>query len=182
MDEKSKSPPENGQSGKSAFFYLKAHLRFWLIAIAGLTADLASKHWALTKLGNPQNSEPQPLVLIEDYLRFITVFNPGAVWGLFAGNKLFLVGISTFAIVVLLIFFATSRRGQWLLHSALGLILAGAMGNMHDRIFNDGFVVDFIEINLHVWPANPWPTFNIADALLCIGVGVLMVLMLFEKK
>ena len=62
------------------------------------------------------------------------------------------------------------------------MLLAGALGNIHDRLFNNGQVVDFIEVNLHFWPANPWPTFNIADVLLCVGVAILVINLLFKSE
>ena len=55
------------------------------------------------------------------------------------------------------------------------MLFAGAVGNLYNRIFNDGEVIDFIVVDLHFWPANPWPTFNIADALLCVGVALLLI-------
>lgn len=164
-----------------AYRNLNAHLRLWICAVAGFAADQLSKHWAITRLGTPEDGQPEPFTVIEGYVRFYTVFNPGAVWGSFAGNKLLLIGISAVAVVFLLGFFATSRAGQKWLHVGLGAILAGALGNMYDRIFNNGYVIDFIEINLHFPPADPWPTFNIADMLLCAGVGIIILIMLFDK-
>ena len=55
------------------------------------------------------------------------------------------------------------------------MIFAGAVGNLSNRIFNQGEVIDFIVVDLHFWPANPWPTFNIADVLLVIGVALLLI-------
>ena len=64
----------------------------------------------------------------------------------------------------------------------LASLMGGALGNMHNRVFNDGKVIDFIEVNLHFPPANPWPTFNLADVLLTVGVAVLLVNLLVRKK
>ena len=70
----------------------------------------------------------------------------------------------------------------WYYGTFAGMLVAGALGNMYDRLFNQGNVIDFIEVNLHVWPANPWPTFNVADIFLCIGVGVLLLTLLSSQK
>jgi len=175
------SPPNQKAPAKYAYRSLNAHLRLWLTMAAGLAADLLSKTWAVEHLGNPQQVYPQPLTIIDGYVRFITVFNTGAVAGMAAGKTTLLLIASVVAIIFLLWLFAASRPDQQLSHLALGMLLAGAMGNMCDRLFNSGKVVDFIEINLHFWPANPWPTFNIADIFLTVGVATLVLSLLLKN-
>jgi len=66
---------------------------------------------------------------------------------------------------------------------AIGLVASGALGNLHDRIFRampmfghiEHGVVDFIKV--YYWPGKPWPTFNIADVNLVVGVGLLLLYM-----
>ena len=166
----------------------RAHLCLWLTAAVGLAADLISKQWAVSTIGNPDQIDffdpatmLKPIVIIENYLRFNTVHNTGAVAGMAAGKTTLLVVASVAAVVFLLWLFATSRPSQWLTHIALGMLFAGALGNMYDRIFNQGKVIDFIEVNLHVWPANPWPTFNVADIFLCLGVVILLLTLLGSR-
>ncbi len=155
---------------------LRAHLLLWPVFIAGFTADRLTKIWTLDRLGLPGSG--QEVVVIENYLRFSTVFNPGAVWGAFASQTAFLLAVSFVAVCFVMAIFASSPRKAWHCHLACGMILAGAMGNIYDRLFNNGFVIDFIEVNLHFWPADPWPTFNVADSLLCVGVPLLVIPML----
>jgi signal peptidase II len=155
----------------------RAHLFIWLTAALGLFADLYTKQWAAETLGPPNQSaeriqtEQKTIVLV--MLQYHT--NPGAVWGIGAGKTTLLVATSVAALGFLFWLFATSRSDQKMGHIALGMLFAGAVGNLYNRIFNDGKVIDFIVVDLHFWPANPWPTFNIADALLCIGVGLLLI-------
>jgi len=114
------------------------------------------------------------LVVIPDYLRLITVYNRGAVAGMAQGRTALLICGSVVALGFLWwVFCSASPTDRWR-HFAVGLLFAGALGNLYDRLFRQGKVVDFIEVDLHVWPANPWPTFNVADILLCIGVGMLL--------
>ena len=54
------------------------------------------------------------------------------------------------------------------------MFAAGITGNLYDRFFNDGMVRDFIDINLQINDYH-WPTFNVADSLLCIGVGLYVI-------
>lgn len=161
-------------------------MRLWLIAGLGLIADLLTKSWALRVIGNPAESSGydslHPIVIIEDYVRFITVLNSGASWGIAAGKTTLLLTGSAIALVFMFWLYASLRSCQWVAQVALGMLLGGALGNTYDRIFNDGKVVDFIDVNLHFWPADPWPAFNIADSLLCVGVAILLISMLFHKK
>jgi len=159
-----------------------AHLRLWVTMSIGLVADLTSKSWAVHTLGDPDTGQAERLIVIKDYLVFTTVYNTGAVAGIAAGKTTFLLMVSVVALIFLFWFFATTGSKQWFVHIALGLLFAGALGNMHDRIFNHGKVVDFIEVNLHFPGADPWPTFNIADSFLCVGVGVLLVWLLVGHK
>jgi lipoprotein signal peptidase len=65
------------------------------------------------------------------------------------------------------------KDDRWI-NIALGLILAGTLGNCYDRIVFGG-VRDFLHADFGFWPCNPWPDFNIADACLVTGAGILMV-------
>lgn len=56
---------------------------------------------------------------------------------------------------------------------SLGCITAGIIGNLYDRAFNGGCVRDFIDVLIPVIDYH-WPTFNVADSLLCIGVGLMI--------
>lgn len=160
-----------------------AHLWVWLIAAAGLFADVYTKHWAVRTIGDPgpvmagdPNATLEPMVLIApNYLVLSTWHNPGAIWGLWAHNTFLLVATSLVALGVLGYVFATTRANQHGSHIALGLLFAGALGNLYDRIWNDGNVIDFIVVDLGFFPCNPWPTFNIADTWLVIGVALLMI-------
>lgn len=172
-----------GQGERGLALYSgKAHLRLWLIAAAGLTLDRASKVWAIGSLGDPGQGRSQLRALIEGVVSLRTVHNTGAVAGMASGKTGLLILASALALVFLFWLFAWSRRDQWLEHTALGLLFGGALGNMYDRLFNAGRVIDFIEVNLHVWPADPWPTFNVADMLLTAGVALLLVSLLGKRR
>ncbi len=149
-----------------------AWARFVLIAACGLTADLWTKHLAFAKLGYGPDSHH--VVLIPDVLRLRTTLNPGAVFGVGPGLAPLFILISLVAVGFVVYVFMNTQRRQWVMHIALGLILAGAMGNLYDRAFNGGKVRDFI--HLQYWP---W-IFNLADAMLCIGVPLLVICWLFQ--
>lgn len=159
----------------------RAHLRLWLTAGIGFAADVLSKRWALHAIGEPASGPNgaadgafHPIELVRDYVTLTTQHNDGAVWGVASGRTTLLILASLVALAVLFWLFCSTRSDQSLSHIGLGLLFAGALGNLWDRLFNHGNVIDFIQVDLHVPPANPWPIFNLADALLCVGVGLLL--------
>ena len=121
--------PEPVVSGGSALRSPAAHLRFWLVAGLGLALDLWSKHWAFHTLHQGGRR-----VVIKHVLEFQTMMNSGALFGVGSGMTTLFLLASLMALGLVLWMFASSSRRNWLLHVALGGILAGAAGNMYDRI------------------------------------------------
>ena len=143
--------------------------------VLGLTADLWTKHlafqylvtdWAKDTLGHDQviSRVAQP---IPRYLHFQAHLNYGAVFGIAQNQRLVFVVVSVGAIVLLGCLFARSH-GQKLYQLLLGILFAGVLGNLYDRVVF-GYVRDMIYA-LPGWDVFPW-IFNIADSLLCTGVG-----------
>jgi signal peptidase II len=104
------------------------------------------------------------------------VRNPGGAFSLFADGPFewrmtFFVGATVLAIVLLMVFLARHEGEDWLTPSALGFVMAGAVGNLIDRLAY-GEVIDFIDI--HLWGGYTWPTFNVADSAIVLGVGLLL--------
>jgi signal peptidase II len=142
---------------------------FWPVAILGAAVDLWTKSSVFAWLSSRQ--EPY-FSIIDGFLRLIMRENTGAAFSVFQGWTVFLIIISCVALVVVIgIFFSHKISGKWAMF-ALGCITAGITGNLYDRLFNDGRVRDFIDVYVGAWH---WPTFNVADSLLCIGVGLLII-------
>src|SRR5262249_19040368 len=83
-----------------------------------------------------------------------------------------LIGISLLAVVIILWLARKLQPGQRLLASGLALVLSGAIGNVIDRI-RMKVVIDFIE--LHIGDSFRWPTFNVADSAIVVGVALLLI-------
>ncbi|MBW2294556.1 MAG: signal peptidase II, partial [Deltaproteobacteria bacterium] len=81
-------------------------------------------------------------------------------------------GTTLIAIVLLLVFFRKLQSGEVLPATALGVVLGGALGNLTDRL-RYGEVVDFLDV--HLWGGYTWPTFNVADSAIVIGVSLLII-------
>ena len=143
------------------------HLIFWPIFIGGLVLDLWSKSAVFNWL---ESSGRQSYTVIEGFLRLQLTVNPGAAFGIAAGRKWMLVAVSIGALIAIA-GFLFSRVERKIVHVALGLLAAGVCGNLYDRLFNNGLVRDFIDV---FWRDKHWPAFNVADSMLCIAVGLLI--------
>ena len=111
-------------------------------------------------------------------LTFIT--NPGAAFGILAGRSVLLLSISAFALFVIVFFFRRITEGWPERFLSVSLILSGIIGNSADRIYR-GEVVDFLRVYYNKWE---WPSFNIADSCICVGVFIFLISTLCrpEKK
>ena len=106
--------------------------------------------------------------------------NPGAAWGMFrslppATRGLLFHVVSIGAVVLISWYFSqlsgTNPQERWALWG-LPLVLGGAIGNYIDRIAR-AFVIDFLEA--HWYDKAAWPSFNVADSAIVVGVGLLLV-------
>ena len=153
---------------------MKHMTRFLIIVPVLLALDQATKLWANSAL---QNSH---IVLIENLLYLELAYNTGAAFSLFSNHPGILTAISSIVAIVVLIWLYQTPPGERLVATALCLILAGAVGNLIDR-FRLEKVIDFIRV--HISPINwSWPTFNVADSAICIGMALLIYATMFPKK
>lgn len=125
--------------------------------------------------------------VVDGFFALRYVENKGAAWGIGRGlssgvRSFIFVGISALAILFLLYFMHRTPRKQRMLLFALAGVLGGAIGNLVDRI-RYGYVVDFIEWYIGDFHGKwHWPTFNIADAAIVIGIALLGIEMLFGGR
>lgn len=149
-----------------------------------LVADLWSKSYMQDLLGLEPDPEVQrsarTIIVIEGLLAWQGTWNPGVTFGMFAGETTMILLLTGVATLALFVWFLGTKLPSKSLHVGLGLILAGAIGNLYDRMQWDK-VRDFILFysgdvdnpdrwgifGLQVWP---WPNFNIADAGIVCGV------------
>ncbi|NOK10196.1 signal peptidase II [Corallococcus exercitus] len=120
----------------------------------------------------------RPYRFIEDYWHFRYVENPGAAWGMFsslpdAARKAFFHVVSLVALAFILVLYRKTEPSQKGVRVALALITGGALGNFVDRLIR-GYVIDFIDWHWRNQPGMRWPTFNVADAAICVGVGLML--------
>ena len=144
--------------------------------------DQASKQWARAALG-PEGSGRVKAV-IGKALSFHYAENPGIAFSMFRelrGGRFVLAGLAIVALVMVLRYLRNTDASQKKLHVALGLIAGGAIGNLVDRLLY-ARVVDFILVDVGVWPLDPWPVFNVADIVLVVGVGLIALDMVMTRR
>ncbi len=116
--------------------------------------------------------------------------NRGAAWGVLAGagEKIrvpFFYLVSIVAVIFIFSYYRKLSNGQRYLQVALALVLGGAVGNALDRLLR-GYVIDFIDWHWFdpnwMHPSLHWPTFNVADSGITVGLAMLFLEMLFVKK
>ncbi len=203
LDAPEASSPEPKAEAKKPPEGRKRHSRlvlFVTLTALSLAADLITKSWAeraLTRTGPLDTT----ITVIEDHLWFSLAYNKGGAWGLLhdapdALRRPFFMIVSVVAIFFIVSLYRKLNDSQWALKWGLPLVLGGALGNLMDRILRKG-VVDFIQYRAGwVGTMNSminkvfsdwvgveyWPTFNVADIAICIGVGLMAIDMILAKK
>jgi signal peptidase II len=147
---------------------LIGHLIFWPTLLAGLAADLGTKQAVFAWLDHKPH---QMAEIIDGILTFRLALNMGAAFGIASGHQPLLVVVSAIALLIILGAFLLIVGRQRVVQVSLGLFAAGVSGNLWDRLFNGGQVRDFVDVGVGSWR---WHTFNVADAMLCVAVGLLV--------
>lgn len=149
------------------------NLLFYIIALSVLVLDQVSKFIIRDTLYLGQ-AIPE-----EGIFRITYNTNTGAVFGLFQGQNTTLLFFAIIALAVILLYFRYLPANNRLLQVAIGFILGGSLGNLAERIYQ-GSVTDFLDVRL--WGDFHWPTFNVADSAISVGVIILMAFFIFNIK
>jgi signal peptidase II len=143
-----------------------------LFAVFLFAADYLTKQAAMRSLN------PFEFKRISSFLNLVLVSNSGVAFNLLDGEGPFqglkLTGVALLALIPLFYFFRLARATDICLLAALGVILGGAAGNIHDRLAYNA-VVDFLDFH---YKSRHWPAFNVADAGICVGVGLVVLVSL----
>jgi lipoprotein signal peptidase len=126
----SMSESAQSQMEQPAWQSCRSHAILWITVIVGLTTDLVSKHLAFHNL-----RFDHPKILLPGILSLNLSLNFGALFGIGKGLSFLFVLASALAVAFVAYMFVSSQRRQWVVHLALGLVLAGALGNLYDRLF-----------------------------------------------
>ena len=151
----------------------KSKLYYLLSIIVLILLDLWSKNWIVNNLKGKEN-----IVWIKNVFELEYLENTGAAFSSFLGKQGFLITLTAFVLAFCLVKFFMIPEGKRFipLNIAFTLLIAGAIGNMIDRI-KQGFVVDFF----YFVPIN-FPRFNVADIYITLSVPLLFILLFFVYK
>ena len=155
---------------------MKRSSPYFLLILILMAVDQAVKHLvaATVELYGSRT-------IIPGMFNITRVHNKGAIFGAFSHMNnhvvyLVLTAASFVALVLVAFYFFRTPPSEKLMKIALSLILAGALGNLVDRLLR-GYVIDFLDF--HIGDAH-WPFFNVADS--CITVGAVLMLFIFIRR
>jgi signal peptidase II len=159
-----------------------SYLFLAIVSVLTLGIDLGSKQWAEKTL----DLRP-PMIVFEKYVDFILARNKGGAWGLLQTTselvrRPFFLLVSALAIGFIVTLYSRLQPRQRALKWGLPLVLGGALGNVFDRI-HYGWVIDFIDVHItQKGIEHHWPTFNVADIAICLGVALMAIDMMLGKR
>ena len=170
------TPPEALETTQK---YRPSYVFLAVVSTLALVADLASKLWAEKRLDGP-DAYFHPVELVKGHLDFVLAKNRGGAWGLLQDTpeyvrRPFFLLVSALAITFIVSLYRRLAPNQTALRWGLPLVLGGALGNLVDRI-RYSHVIDFIHAHMK-WGGrdHSWPTFNVADIAICVGVGLMAI-------
>jgi signal peptidase II len=156
----------------------KKNILFLAITVLVVLLDQATKAWIISTMRLYDS-----FTVIGGFFNIMYVRNPGAAFGFLAAappmfRYTFFIVVTVAAILLILHYLRISRIEAPSLVSALALILAGAVGNLIDRV-RFGEVVDFLDVYI---VSYHWPAFNVADSAITVGAAILMMVLLMRRK
>lgn len=151
----------------------KSNGLIWLIlAVAVFVIDIASK-FLINHLFNLYES-----INIFPFFSITYVRNIGAAFSILEGQQWLLALVAIVISLFIIYMLYKNGKNQKIENLSLALILGGALGNLFDRLYH-GFVIDFLDVNFGSWH---YPTFNLADCAICIGIFIYIIASFRHKK
>ncbi|MBN2047742.1 MAG: signal peptidase II [Anaerolineaceae bacterium] len=154
---------------------MKKHIKNYVIllsiALVIIALDQITKTWIRGNLA--LGDVYCPIESICEWGRFVHWYNTGVAFGMFQGNSPLFAILTSTVVVLILVFFSRIPDEDWLLRVALGFEMGGAVGNLIDRLIQ-GHVTDFISV-------GNFAVFNIADASINVGVGVMILSVIIDE-
>ena len=173
------TPSGTGPAEPSCLHRILAYRVLLLLAAGVFALDQATKFWIERHLPYGTYGEPGAIPIVRGFFYLVHVGNTGAAWSLFSGNS---AALGILAAATLLAIFLWRRQlglRQTAVQVSFGLLCGGILGNLTDRLLHHGRVIDFLDFH---FGSYVYPTFNVADSAICIGVGLYVLRSLRENK
>ncbi len=136
-----------------------------------LAADQYTKYFVSTNFQLGESRE-----FLNGFIDLIYIHNKGGAWGILQGHTWGLLAISVVLMIICLALLLKLGKSNKLVFWSVTLIMFGGIGNLIDRIFRDGNVVDFLHFEFY----PQFPVFNIADCAVVIGAGLLLLYFIYD--
>jgi len=147
---------------------------FWMSAVSVFAADQLAK-WLVFRSTAPSH---EYRVVPGIVFRIAPVVNTGVAWGLLGKWPQVVLILGLCAAALVLYYFYRHSANSRLEACVMGMLLGAAAGNMTDRLLA-GHVRDYLDFTLFGFS---WPTFNLADTFLCLGAGILLILLIMGGR
>jgi signal peptidase II len=147
----------------------RAYRLLWKIALAVFVADQLTKLWIAARVPfNPMHSHGvgSDIDVISGFFYIIHVGNTGAAWSMFTGRSVLLALLAAGTLVAIFFWRHSLGLRDRLAQISFGLLCGGIVGNLVDRLIH-GHVIDFVDLH---FGSYIYPTFNVADSGICVGV------------
>ncbi len=139
-----------------------------LLAAGVFVLDQATKGWICAALPYPTYGPPGQVVVVDGFFNIVNVGNTGAAWSLFSGRSTFLALLAASTLIAIFAWRRQLGLQLWSVQISFGLLCGGIVGNLTDRIVH-GHVIDFLDFH---FGSYVFPTFNLADSCICVGVAI----------
>ena len=143
----------------------------YLFSIIFLVIDQIIKFFVSSKMILNES-----IILINNFLNLTYVQNKGAAFSLFSGNRIFLIMVGVFALIIFIYYISKLDKIKEIDVFTYSLFLGGLLGNLLDRIIY-GYVIDYIGVNISQYR---FPIFNFAD--ICIVVSIILIIIDMIKE
>ncbi len=118
---------------------------------------------------------PDSLQWLSPYARIVNWHNTGAAFGMFQNGSMVFTVLAFIVIAAIIYYYPQVEKHDWTLRLAMSMQLAGAMGNLIDRLLRQGRVTDFISV-------GTFPVFNVADSSITVGTIILLLGIYLQER
>ncbi len=148
-----------------------AYRWLWTLALTVFVLDQGTKAWIDAFLPFGTYGAPGAITVIDDFFCIVHVGNTGAAWSMFKDRSTLLAGMALVTLGAIYIWRHSLGLRQLPVQVGFGLLCGGIAGNLLDRLLH-GHVIDFIDLH---FGSYVYPTFNVADSGICVGVAIYLI-------
>ncbi len=154
------------ENPKSKIQRFLAYRRLWVLAVVVFALDQWTKHWINARLPLGSYGPGAHIPVFPGFFNLVHVGNTGAAWSMFTGASTVLALLAAGTLLAVFVWRRQLGLRQPAAQMTFGLLCGGIVGNLADRLLH-GHVIDFIDLH---FGSYVYPTFNVADSGICVGV------------